>query len=121
MKKFLLPLAALIASFVVLPLHAQMQPPPQAAGEAVIQGEVRVPGHYALPQNSSLSVVQLISLAGGLTSIAEGHTVVVTRAVAGQVEQLHVDVLRELKHSARVQKTLVQPGDSVYVPARLKR
>ena len=46
-----------------------------AAREVSIQGQIRNPGRYALPIESTFTVVELVTKAGGITDIGKGTTV----------------------------------------------
>lgn len=95
-----------------------------AAREVSIQGQVKAPGRYLLPVESTFSVVELVTKAGGFTDIAKGTAVVVTRITAdGKKVTFTVDVDSSIrgKKSSRADSTplLLEPGDIVYVPERL--
>ncbi len=94
-----------------------------AAREVSIQGQVKAPGRYLLPVESTFSVVELVTKAGGFTDIAKGTAVVVTRITAdGQKTTFTVDVdsaIRGKKTSTIAAPLLLEPGDIVYVPERI--
>ncbi len=50
-----------------------------APREVSISGQVKAPGRYLLPIESTFSIVELVTKAGGLTDIAKGSSVIVTR------------------------------------------
>lgn len=95
-----------------------------APREVSIQGCVKAPGRFLLPIESTFSVVELVTKAGGLTDIAKGSSVVVTRITAdGRKLTFSVNV----DHIIRGRKgdntdgsdLLLEPGDIVYVPERI--
>ncbi len=94
-----------------------------APREVSIQGAVRNAGRFALPVESTLTIVELVTKAGGFTDIAKGTAVSITRILAdGSKKVLTVDVesLIKGKKGARTEDNiLLQPGDIVYVPESL--
>lgn len=96
-----------------------------APREVSIQGQVKAPGRYLLPIESTFSIVELVTKAGGLTDIAKGTNVVVTRIRPdGQKETYVIDVdsiIRGKKAASSGDNTslLLEPGDIVYVPERI--
>lgn len=91
-----------------------------APREVSIQGQVKAPGRYLLPVESTFSILELVTKAGGLTDIAKGSSVVVTRiAPDGKKTTFTVDVdglIRGKKSSKSTDNLLLEPGDIVYVP-----
>jgi polysaccharide export outer membrane protein len=75
------------------------------ADEVFVFGEVKAPGAY--PMRSATTVLQALSLAGGVTSAGAIGRIRIMRTVNG--------VKREL--SAKL-TDLVQPGDTITVPER---
>lgn len=95
-----------------------------APREVSIQGQVKAPGRFLLPIESTFSVVELVTKAGGLTDIAKGSAVVVTRITPdGRKLTFTVDVdsiIRGRKGgSSGASELLLEPGDIVYVPERI--
>ncbi len=95
-----------------------------APREVSIQGAIRTPGRYTLPIESTLTVVELVTKAGGLTDIGKGSAVTITRILPDgtrKVFTVDVDsVIKGRKDSKSDDSTLLlQPGDIVYVPERL--
>lgn len=95
-----------------------------APREVSIQGQVKAPGRFLLPVESTFSVVELVTKAGGLTDIAKGTAVVVTRITPeGKKLTFVVDVdsaIRGKKGDANDNSALLlEPGDIVYVPERI--
>ncbi len=95
-----------------------------APREVSIQGRIRNPGRYTLPIESTYTVVELVTKAGGIDDIGKGSAVSVTRIMADgtkKVFTVDVDSVIKGKKDAKVEDTtlLLQPGDIVYVPERL--
>jgi len=96
-----------------------------APSEVSIQGQVRNPGRYTLPIESTFTVVELVTKAGGLTDIGKGTAVTVTRlAPDGSKKVFTVDVdnvIKGKKAQGNIDDNtlLLEPGDIVYVPERL--
>ena len=94
-----------------------------AAREVSILGQVRNPGKYALPVESTLTVVELVTRAGGFTDIGKGTEVRVTRiGPDGQETNFTIDVDSVIRGrgKSRVEDNsmLLEAGDIVYVPER---
>jgi polysaccharide export outer membrane protein len=95
-----------------------------APREVAIEGQVKAPGRYLLPIESTFSIVELVTKAGGLTDIAKGTSVVITRTSPdGKRTTITVDVeslIRGKKSNNRDNSAvLLEPGDIVYVPERI--
>jgi polysaccharide export outer membrane protein len=80
-----------------------------------VMGAVQHPG--SLPWTAGMNVVQAISVAGGLTSIAAANDTIVTRQVEGHPKRYRVSV-RRITEGQEANFTL-QAGDIVYVPERI--
>lgn len=95
-----------------------------APREVSISGAIRTPARYTLPIESTLTVVELVTKAGGITDIGKGTAVTVTRFLPdGTKKVFTVDVDSVIK-GKRDSKTddsslVLLPGDNVYVPERL--
>ena len=95
-----------------------------APREVSIQGRVRNAGRYTLPIESTYTVVELVTKAGGIDDIGKGSSVTVTRILPDgtkKVFTVDVDSVIKGRKDAKVEDTtlLLQPGDIVYVPERL--
>ena len=95
-----------------------------APREVSIQGQVKAPGRYLLPIEATFSIIELVTKAGGLTDIARGNDVIVTRVLAdGTKTTFHVDVdsvIRGKKTGQDATPPLeLQAGDIVFVPERV--
>lgn len=95
-----------------------------AAREVSIQGQVRSPGRYPLPIETSMTVLELVTRAGGFTDTAKGTAVNVTRVSPEgkkQVFTIDVDSLLKGKDRANINDNslMLEPGDIVFVPERI--
>ena len=95
-----------------------------APREVSIQGQIRNPGRFTLPIESTFTVVELVTKAGGITDIGKGTEVSITRVMPDGTKQVFkVDVenvIRGKKGDKIDDNTLLlQPGDIVYIPERL--
>jgi polysaccharide export outer membrane protein len=94
-----------------------------AAREVSIQGQVRSPGRYPLPIESSMTIIELVTRAGGFTDTAKGTAVRITRINAdGTKKNFEVDVESLIKgrRGANVSDNslILEPGDIIFVPER---
>lgn len=92
--------------------------------EVSIQGQVRTPGRYSLPIEQTMSLLELVTRAGGFTDTAKGTAVNVTRVNSdGTKEVFTVDVDSLIKGRDRAKaedsSLTLLPGDIVYVPERI--
>lgn len=96
-----------------------------APREVSIQGQIRSPGRYSLPNESTFTVVELVTKAGGFTDIAKGTAVTVRRTLAdGSTTTFVVDaesIIKGKRSDAKLDAAniLLLPGDIVNVPERL--
>ena len=94
-----------------------------APREVSISGQVKSPGRYLLPIESTMSIVDLVTQAGGFTDIAKGTAVTVTpTAPNGTKQVITVDVQSLIQGKDQGKKDdslLLQPGDIIYVPERI--
>lgn len=92
-----------------------------AMREVSINGQVKSPGRYPLPNESTYSLSELVTKAGGVTDIGKGTAVVVTRVLAdGKKTVFTIDVDSILKGTkSKDIDFILQAGDNVYVPERL--
>jgi polysaccharide export outer membrane protein len=92
-----------------------------APREVSIQGQVKSPGRFLLPTESTYSVVELVTKAGGFTDIAKGNDVTITHFTPDgkkTVRKVDVESIIQGKNSERAQDStlMLEPGDIVYVP-----
>jgi len=77
-----------------------------------VLGQVKKPGTFKY--EDKMSIVQAVTLAGGLMPLAAGNRVVLTRVIAGEEEKfiLPFDGIGR----GEAENVLLQPGDIVFVP-----
>ena len=80
-----------------------------------VVGAVAHPGTF--PLTSGLTVVQAISLSGGVTAIANADSTVVTRRVNGELRRYRVPVDAVTQGGA--DDFVLSSGDIIYVPERI--
>jgi polysaccharide biosynthesis/export protein len=97
-----------------------------APREVSIQGQVKNPGRFPLPVESTMSVLDLVTRAGGFTDTAQGTAVRVTRILpdgSTRVITLDVESLIKGRSNAKTNEDnnalLLEPDDIVYVPERI--
>jgi polysaccharide export outer membrane protein len=97
-----------------------------APREVSIQGQVKNPGRYQLPVEATISVLDLVTKAGGFTDTAQGTAVRVTRMLPdGGTKVITINVESLIKGKGNVKTNgddsslLLEPDDIVYVPERI--
>jgi protein involved in polysaccharide export with SLBB domain len=80
-----------------------------------ILGQVQKPGSF--PLGPGMTLIQAISLGGGLTSIAQASYVSLSRTKDGKVKTVTFDVAAISE--GRAPDVPLQPGDRIYVPERI--
>ena len=97
-----------------------------APREVSIQGQVKNPGRYPLPIESWMSVLDLVTKAGGFTDTAQGTAVRITRILPdGSTRVITLDVESLIKGRSNAKTNgennalLLEPDDIVYVPERI--
>lgn len=81
----------------------------------ILLGQVAKPGSFAL--TPGLTLMQAISMAGGLTAIADDDKVTLTRKVSGGTKTVRVSV--DAITDGDAQDVPLQAGDRIYVYERL--
>jgi len=81
-----------------------------------ITGEVRKPGPY--PLTGSATVLQLISIAGGLGDYAKGEKITIVRAEGGKQTSFRFNYKEVLNQKKLAQNIELKPGDTIIVPYR---
>ena len=79
-----------------------------------ITGQVTRPGPY--PVSGQMTVIQLISVAGGLTEYANGKQITIMRTENGKAEMLRFNYNDVAKGKNLAQNVVLKPGDTVVVP-----
>jgi polysaccharide export outer membrane protein len=95
-----------------------------APREVSVQGMVRNPGRYPLPIDAAMTVLDLVTKAGGLTDTAKGTAISITRiSPDGKKTVFTVDIESLIRGRDKAKATdnslLLLPGDIVYVPERI--
>ena len=84
-----------------------------------ILGEVQKPGSYPLPTESSFSVLEAVSLAGGFTQYAALDRTRVIRKADGRSETFVVEITAITKRGEKGKDIALKPNDVIVVPERL--
>ena len=79
-----------------------------------VTGRVASPGQYQLP--TSMTVLQLIAMAGGLQEFAKSKEIVVVRTDEGNTKSLRFNYDDVVKQKNLHQNVALKPGDIVIVP-----
>lgn len=87
----------------------------QTSAQVSVVGAVTKPGSY--PLTRGMTIVQAISLAGGLTALASGDRTIVTRKADGVLERFQVPV--NAIAEGRANDFSLEAGDIVFVPERI--
>jgi polysaccharide biosynthesis/export protein len=82
--------------------------------QVFITGEVNKPGAYSLMMPTS--VMQLISLAGGLREYAKSKEIVILRTEGGKQSAIPFNYKDVINRKKLTQNIMLQPGDTVIVP-----
>jgi polysaccharide export outer membrane protein len=95
-----------------------------AVREVSISGQIRNPSRYTLPNESTYTVAELVTKAGGITDIGKGSAVTVTRIMPDGTKKVFTIDVDSIIKGKKVNKSdddnfLLQAGDNVYVPERL--
>jgi polysaccharide export outer membrane protein len=92
-----------------------------APREVMITGQVRAPGSYPLPAEGGMTLIDLISRAGGLTELARGSATRTRIEASGEKHTLTIDAASLLrgKGNAKSPDLVLQAGDIVFVPERI--
>lgn len=105
----------LIAEKVLSDPSVVVQVKEYASRHVTLLGQVSKPGSY--PLLPGMSLIQAISQAGGLTSVASGTHLTLTRKTSKgqQTVQVDVDAISE----GKAPDVPLQAGDQIYVPERI--
>ncbi len=79
-----------------------------------ITGEVRKPGPYSL--SGATSVLQLISMAGGLGDYAKSEKITIVRTENGKQTSYRFNYKEVLEQKKLAQNIELRPGDTIIVP-----
>lgn len=81
-----------------------------------VLGEVKNPGSYPLPPESSLSVLEVLTLAGGFTPYAAVDRTRVIRKKDGKSETFQIEITAITKGGDKSKDIILRPNDVIYVP-----
>lgn len=81
-----------------------------------ILGEVGKPGSVDLPDETKLTVLEAITLAGGFSKIAAPNRTKVIRMVNGKTHTIPVEVSAIMYHGQKEKDFALHPNDVIYVP-----
>ena len=82
-----------------------------------VLGQVQKPGDYNLRDQNSVSLLQAIGIAGGLTRLANASDIIVKRSVGGEEKILHFNG-KTMAQDTRTTPFSVMPGDIITVTER---
>jgi polysaccharide export outer membrane protein len=97
---------------------------PKSRGKIYLVGAVGAPGPQEISSDESLTASRAILRAGGLTSLADGKNVKVTRSPgngSGDEKTFIVNVNRIFEKGKTGDDLPLQPGDLIFVPERMIR
>jgi protein involved in polysaccharide export with SLBB domain len=87
----------------------------QTSKHVAVAGSVAKPGNY--PLTAGMTIIDAISAAGGLSSLASGNHTIVTRRVDGKLQRYTIEVEKIIEGTA--EDFALQDSDIVYVPERV--
>jgi len=97
-----------------------------ALREISVQGEVKAPSRYPMPVETVMTLLDVITRAGGFTDVARGTDVRVTRfGPDGKVLKVFVidveSIIKGKSKGGKVEDTSLElePGDIIFVPQRI--
>ncbi len=79
-----------------------------------IIGKINLPGTY--PLNPDMTVLQAISVAGGLGEWADKDSIRIIRRSGGKEEVIHFDYNKVISGKSLEQNILLKPNDTIVVP-----
>ena len=79
-----------------------------------ITGEVRKPGPYSM--SGTISVLQLISIAGGLADYAKPEKIMIVRSENGKQMSFRFNYKEVIEGKKLAQNIDLKPGDAIIVP-----
>jgi protein involved in polysaccharide export with SLBB domain len=90
-------------------------------GKVYLVGQIRTSGPQEIPTDEPFTVSKAILKAGGFTNFSDKKHVKVTRkrGPGAENEVFIIDVSRILEKSKTDKDLILQPGDLIFVPARL--
>ncbi len=86
----------------------------ESASRIYVIGKVAKPGEYPLTQD--LTVLQALTLAGGVAEWADSDDIVVIRRVRGEIKRIFFDYDKVISGRKLEQNIYLQPNDTIVVP-----
>lgn len=87
-----------------------------ASKRIYVLGEVAAPGSIDMPDESPLSLLEAITMAGGFTPIAAPDRTRVMRNVGGKSQVIPIVVSDITKRGKKEADVILKPNDIIYVP-----
>jgi polysaccharide export outer membrane protein len=86
-------------------------------------GEVKKAGGFVLGENESISVIQALSMAEGMTGVASPSNARILRAVPGSTERqdINVNVKMLLARDTKAPNVALQPNDILFIPSSMTK
>ncbi|MCX6901189.1 MAG: polysaccharide export protein [Verrucomicrobia bacterium] len=79
-------------------------------------GEVKQPGIFEIPEQESMTLLQVVGRAGGFTNIAATDRVAIIRTENGKEQVIRVNVPALIKSGDKSKDIELKPGDVISVP-----
>jgi polysaccharide export outer membrane protein len=83
-----------------------------------VLGQVEHAGTYNLKEQTNVTLLQALGLAGGLTRLADGDHIRIRRVVNGKTEVFRVNANHIAKESSEADISIL-PGDTITVDERI--
>ncbi len=87
------------------------------ADKVYLIGEVQKPGEYILRERQSVSVLQALSMAGGMSRVAGGKKARILRVVAGASERSEIPINLKLVMAGHGTDIQLLPDDILFIPS----
>lgn len=91
------------------------------ADKVYLIGEVQKPGEYILRERQSVSLLQALSMAGGISRSAGAKNAKVLRVVAGNTERSEIPVNLKLVMEGHGKDFQLLPDDILFVPGAMSK
>ena len=91
----------------------------RVTGKVYVTGQVRNKGGYEIPAGETFTVSKAILTAGGFSDFSDKKNVHLTRKTAQGKKTFTVNVLNVWEKGKLEEDLVVQPDDTIVVPARL--
>ncbi len=83
-----------------------------------ILGAIRNPGTYKIPQEKPLTILEVVSKAGGFTNEAARNKLSIIRLENGIEKKIEVNTKKITKKGDRSKDVILKPDDIIFVPER---